>query len=224
MNSWNREDFLEYRRLKRSGYTDSMLIEHFGDIIYSSGLYNRKSTIMPWLEFITEIKIVPEHTEYDYSKIPSDYYLGKYDYLISFYNDDVKYIISLFYYIVNNIKTYSILLTTNDQWMEYKDKTKEYVKKGYITTSERDELVKIVEKETNYNQLYPVIKKVSFILFDIIQNKINDTNTILSIGDTLNPIKINLYRNIITNSFNNVEEIGEIFDTSENRYFLYKIK
>ncbi len=29
-----------------------MLIQHFGEDIYYSGMYNRKSTIMPWLEFL----------------------------------------------------------------------------------------------------------------------------------------------------------------------------
>jgi hypothetical protein len=36
-------------------------------------------------------------------------------------------------------------------------------------------------------------------------------------------VKINLYRNIIKNSFSNIEEIGEKFDDSGNKYYLYKI-
>lgn len=49
---WNRDKHKEFRRLKISGYTDDMLIQHFGEDIYYSGVYNRKSTIMPWLEFL----------------------------------------------------------------------------------------------------------------------------------------------------------------------------
>ena len=30
---WTRDKFIEYRKLKRSGYTDKMLIEHFGEDI-----------------------------------------------------------------------------------------------------------------------------------------------------------------------------------------------
>lgn len=37
-------------------------------------------------------------------------------------------------------------------------------------------------------------------------------------------VKINLYRNIINNSFSNIEEIGEKFDDDDgNKYYLYKI-
>lgn len=45
---WTREKFLEYRKLKRSGYTHEMLIEHFGDDIDYSGLYNKNAHIIPY--------------------------------------------------------------------------------------------------------------------------------------------------------------------------------
>lgn len=220
---WTRDKFIEYRKLKRSGYTDRMLIEHFGEDIYYSGLYNRKSTIIPWLDFITEIKITPEYTDYNFSKKSSDIYKDKSDYIIKFKNDDVDYIISLFYYIIDDIETYNVLLTTEIQWLKYKKKLNSIRHKGYITDEERNELIDIVEKETGLNHLYPVMKKTSYILFNLFEKDL--INRIISIGDTKNIIKINLYRNIIKNSFsNNIKEIGEKFDDKGNKYYLYYIK
>ena len=221
-DKWNKEKFLEYRKLKRSGYTDKMLIEHFGEDIYYSGIYNRKSTIMPWLEFITEITITPEYTEYNVSKKPSDIYPNKLDYIIQFENNNISYIISLFYYIIEGMETYNILLTTEKQWFEYVKKLNEIRHKGYISDEERNELSNIVEKETGLNQLYPVMKKISYILFDIFEKELE--SNIISLDETKNMVKINLYRNIIKNSFSKVHEIGEKFDEANNRYYLYKIE
>lgn len=219
---WTKDKFIEYRRLKRSGCTEKMLIEHFGEDIYHSGMYNRKSTIMPWLEFITEITIKPEYTDYTFSKKLSDIYKGKFDYIIRFQNKEVNYIISLFYYIIDSVETYNVLLTTEEQWKEYEKKLNSIRYKGYITDDERNELVNIVEKETGLNHLYPVMKKISYILFDIFEKELGDS--ILSLGETKNMVKINLYRNIIKNSFSNIEEIGEKLDDIGNEFYLYKIK
>jgi hypothetical protein len=218
---WNKEKFIEHRKLKRSGYTDKMLIEHFGEDIYYSGMYNKKSTIMPWLEFITEITITPEFTDYTFSKKLSDIYKDKFDYIIKFQNNEVYYIISLFYYIIDSIETLNVLLTTEIQWIEYEKKLNDIRHKGYITDEERNELVNILEKETGLNHLYPVMKKISYILFDIFEKDLG--NSIISLGETKNMVKINLYRNIIKNSFSNIEELGEKIDDVGNKYYLYKI-
>ena len=217
---WTSDKFIEYRKLKRSGYTDKMLIEHFGEDIYYSGMYNRKSTIMPWLEFITEITITPEYTDYTFSKKLSDIYKDKFDYIIKFQNNGVDYIISLFYYIIDNVETYNVLLTTETQWNEYEKKLNSIRSKGYITDDERNELVNIVEKETSLNHLYLVMKRISYILFDFFEKELS--SSIISIGETKNMVKINLYRNIIKNSFPNIEEFGEKYDDVGNKYYLYK--
>ena len=218
---WTRKKFLEYKKLKREGFTDKMLIEHFGDDIYYSNMYSKKSSIMPWLEFITEILITPEYTSYDISDKPSDVYANKIDYIIKFTDNNHDYIICLFFYIIDNINTYNILLTTKDQWIGYIDKMNQIKYKGYITDQERLELVDIVEKETGYNQLYPVIKKVSYILLDFAKNYMNEF--VVSIGETKNLVKINLYRNIIKNSFPDISEVGCKVDESGNKYYIYNI-
>ena len=113
---------------------------------------------------------------------------------------------------------YNILLTTENQWDDYKSKLDSIRVKGYITEDERLELVNIVEKETGLNQLYPVMKKLSYILLDFIEKKLG--NIIISLGETKNIVKINLYRNIIKNSFANVNELGFKFDEVGNNYYL----
>ncbi len=66
---WTREKFIEYRKLKRSGYTHQMLIDHFGEDIYHSGLYSKNASMIPYDYFtkyfenkINEIKINPDQT------------------------------------------------------------------------------------------------------------------------------------------------------------------
>jgi hypothetical protein len=218
---WTREKFLEFRKLKRIGWSKEMLIEHFGEDIYYSGLYNRRSSILPWLQFITEIKITPEKTNYSFVKISSDFYIDKLDYIIDFEDNSTNYVICFLFYIIKDIETYNILLTTAEQWDRYKLKLDDLRHKSYITDEERNELVKIVEKETGLNTLYSVMKKASYVIFDFVERNLG--NITISIGETENPVKISLYRNIIKNSFENTSEIGKIDDEIGNKYFLYKI-
>ncbi len=51
---WTRDKFVEYRKLKKQGYTDKMLIEHFGDDIKHSDLYHFKSYTIPMFDTINE--------------------------------------------------------------------------------------------------------------------------------------------------------------------------
>lgn len=221
-DKWTREKFIEYRKLKKLNYSHDMLKEYFGDDIYYSGLYNKKSNIIPYLDFITEITITPEYTDYKILKSKSDIYGDQYnDYLLKFEDKNTNYIIYLSYFIIDNINTYNILLTTENQWILYNNMLNNIRYKGYITDLEREDLIKIVEKETDYNQIYSVMKKVSYILLDFIKNHLN--NITISIGETNRIAKINLYKNIIKNSFPNMVDLGYKTDTNNNKYYLYKI-
>jgi hypothetical protein len=214
---WTREKFLEYRKLKREGYSHDMLKKHFGDDIKHSGLYNENTNILPWLDFLKEIIVTPKYTNYNIEKVKSDIYKDKNDYKIEFDDNKTEYIIYLFFYTINNIDTYNILLTTKEQWLDYINKLNQYKTKGFITNDEFIELVSIVEKETGYNQIYSILKKVSYILSEVIKNELKYYP--LSLGDTNNKVKINLYRNIIKNSFKNLIESEEIINNK--KYFIY---
>lgn len=219
---WTREKFLEYRKLKRSGYTHQMLIEHFGDDIYHSDMYNKGGSTLPHiLKYVrfNEIKLNPEETIYTYMPSLSVICINKNDYILSFSSNGISYVICLMYYRIDNIDTYNIVFTTESQWKEYQSTLFSFSKKGNITKDEFEILNKIIGKETNLNDLYPILRKISWILLDF-YNK-NLKGQILSIGDTDNKKKILLYRNIIRNSFPNVSEEEVLFDS--NIYYIYKI-
>lgn len=219
MKKWSKEKQKEYRKLKREGKTKSQLKEHFGDDIYYSGMFNRVSNILPWHLF-TEIKINPVETPYSYWNRNSNFYSNKIDYLAEFISKGVKYILYLMYYEVNKIPTYNVIFTTKDQYDEYIIKFEEFIQKGYITEEEREILKDILEKETNLNDVFGLTKRLSFVIFDLYQKKID--GFVLSIGETDNPTKIRFYRDIIKNSFQNIEE-KEKTDNVGNKYYLYEI-
>jgi len=218
---WTREKFVEYRKLKRNGYTHQQLKEHFGDDIWYSGLYNKNANILPWLNFINEIKINPVEIPYSFWNRNSLFYKGNLDYFTEFETDnEVKYILCLMYYLVNGVPTYNVIFSTEWQFKKYDLELRNMLKKGTITEEERDYLKSIFEKETNYNDIYNLMKRISFIILDMYNRYL--IGNILSIGDTDNKRKINLYRNIIKDSFENIKE-EEVLDEMKNKYYLYKI-
>jgi len=217
---WTREKFIEYRKLKKSGYSHKQLKEYFGDDIWESGLYNKNANLMPWLKFINEIKINPLEIPYSFWNRKSIFFNNKLDYFAEFESENIKYILNLMYFEINNISTYNVIFTTKTQYDIYDDKMTQYMKKGNITDDEYDELKNIFETETNFNDIYGIMKRISFVIFDLYNTKIK--GNYLSIGETDNYKKIKLYRNIIENSFENITET-EIFDKLGNKYYIYKI-
>jgi hypothetical protein len=223
---WTREKFLEYRKLKRSGYTHKMLIEHFGDDIDYSGLYNKNAHIIPYDYFtkyfenkINEIRITPEQTEYDITPVPSNLALSKMDYLLTFISGEVSYTICLMYYKIHTDDTYNVIFTTTDQWNEYRQEFFNISKKSRVSQEEWELLNNIIGRQTGYNDLFPLFRKMSWILLDFYYKYIR--GAILSIGDTKDEKKINLYRNIIKDSFDSLIESETVFNDS--KYYLYTI-
>jgi hypothetical protein len=222
-DKWTKEKFLEYRKLKRSGYTHKMLIEHFGEDIYYSNLYNRNGSTLPhvlkYVNFISEIKTHPEETRYGISPIISNINSDKLDYIITFVSNSISYTICLMYFKIHNEETYNIIFTTEEQWREYQSHFLKFSEKGYITSDEFKILDVIIGRETKLNDLFPIFRKISWILLDFYNKHIN--GQILSIGETDNKKKIKLYRNIIKDSFPKINEKEVLFDG--NRYYIYKI-
>lgn len=223
---WTRKNFIEYRRLKREGYTDKMLKEHFGEDIYYSGMYNKNAHIIPYDYFtkyfenkINEIKINPEKSEYDITPAYSSLNSNKMDYILTFVSGDVLYTICLMYYKIHKDDTYNIIFTTTDQWNKYRQEFFNLSKKGSVDKDEWQLLNDIISKETGFNDLFPIFRKISWILLDFYDEHIK--GEVLSIGDTENKKKINLYRNIIKDSFGNIIETETTFNG--NKYYLYKI-
>lgn len=220
-NKWTREKFLEYRKLKRSGYTHGMLKDHFGEDIYNSGLYNKNAHVLPRAIFdkLNEIKINPEETRYDITPVPSNISISNMDYLLTFVSGDISYTICLMYFCINTIDTHNIVFTTTEQWNRYRQEFFNISKKGNVTKDEHILLNDIISKETNLNDIFPIFRKISWVLMDFYESHIK--GGILSIGDTENKKKIKIYRNIIKDSFININESKEIFN--DEIYYIYKI-
>jgi hypothetical protein len=220
---WTREKFIEYRKLKRSGYSHKMLKEHFGEDIYHSGLYNKNGKSLPiilkFCKYINEIKITPEKVDYSFIKQPSNLIRGKSDFIISFFSNGIPYIISLVYFPIDNRDTFNVIFTTRNQWNDYEYNLINFLKKGSLTNNEFEKLENIIGEETKFNDLFPIFRKLSWILLDFYDKHLK--GEILSIGDTANKKKINLYRNIIKDSFANFVETETI--SSGYKYFLYEI-
>lgn len=223
---WTKEKFIEYRKLKRSGYSHEMLKEHFGEDIYYSGMYNKNAHIIPYDYFtkyfenkINEIKINPEQTNYDITPVPSDLNSNKMDYILTFISNMVSYTLCLMYYKIHDDDTYNIIFTTTDQWNQYRQEFFNISNKGSVEKDEWELLNDIISKETKLNDLFPIFRKLSWILLDFYKNHLD--NQLLSIGDTDNKKKISLYRNIIKYSFIDVVETEVVFNG--NKYYLYKV-
>jgi hypothetical protein len=217
---WTREKFIEYRKLKRNGYSHEQLKEHFGDDIWHSGLYNKNANLLPFSNFINEIKINPIELPYKRWEMNSYFYKNKTDYFAEFESNGIYYTIIFMYYTINNKDTYNIIFTTSNQYKKYEKKFKQYIEKGNITEDELNILKNILEKQTKLNDIINILKRLSFIIFDMYYRYTN--NHLLSIGDTDDYRKIKLYRNVIKDSFENIIETEDY----ENNilYYLYNIK
>lgn len=211
---WTREKFLEYRKLKRTGYTDKMLIEHFGEDIWESDLYNKNSST--FLKKFNEIKINPIKSPYIYYNRGNDFIENKVDHICEFISNEIPYVIIFLYLEINNIETYNIIFTTKEQYEKYLNKI-EYFRT--IQQFDIDELKDILEEQIDSINIFSLFKRLSYIIFDYYNNHLKDIK--LSIGDTNDKKKINFYRDIIKNSFENIKEEIEVYNEI---YYIYTIK
>lgn len=217
---WTKEKFLEYRKLKRSGYSHDMLKEHFGDDIYYSGLYSKYDSKLAYLKMFNEIKINPIQMPYKYWKLNSFFYIDKYDHFAEFETSNGNiYVLCLMFFKIDDIETYNITFTTKSNFDRYySELNKILLNNKKISKDDFAYLKSIFEKETNINEIYDIMKRLSWILLDIYNRHLN--NDTLSIGETDNYKKIMFYRNIIKDSFENITE-KEILLDDKYRYYIY---
>lgn len=214
---WTREKFLEYRKLKRSGYTDSMLIEHFGEDIWESGIYNKNYSKYSFLKKFNEIKINPIKSPYIYYNRSNDFIENKVDHICEFISNEIPYVIIFIYLEINNIETYNIIFTTKEQYEKYLNKIEHF---RLSQQFDINELKDILEEQIDSKNIFSLFKRLSYIIFDYYNNHIKDTK--LSIGDTIDKKKINFYRDIIKNSFENIKE--DEIEIDNETYYTYTIK
>lgn len=163
--------------------------------------------------------------QYTIDKKYSFFYNFKNDYILHFNVNHVDYVIILFYYIDNNIISYNIAFTTKKQYDDYLNKLEDFLENNEIYDITEDlynELKTILEKETKLNNQDKILNAISYIIVDFYKNNLNK-NTIFSIGQTKDYRKIDWYRFIIKNSFDNVTEMEKI-DNNGDKIYYYKLE
>jgi len=215
---WTKEKNDLLRQFIKEHKSVDFIIDYFGDDLkhHPKKKYSY-SKIMPFeyfskYGFTNEIKITPEYTSYKVLRVDNIFYNNRTDYEIYFTLNQHDYVLLFLFYIVDGIDTYNMVITTKKQYEEYK-KQLESGNRNY------EELKGIIEKETGYEELIPLMKKIGYIVLDFCNN-INIK--VLSIGETDREVKINLYRNIIKDSFKDIKETMEI-DNFGNRYYIYTL-
>jgi hypothetical protein len=134
----------------------------------------------------------------------------------------------MFYYKCKGIDSLNLLFTTEEQYKKYEKRYNEILKTKKdepLSPEEHKELSDIVEGQTKFNELFPVMNAISYIILDFYEKvlKIRLLSIKFSITETDNLKKINMYRNIIKDSFKNVKESDDI-DEEGKRIYYYKIK
>ena len=201
--NWTKEDNDKMREMFKEGKTHDDVINYFGEEkvkFHPKKKFHRGKHLPMFNNFISEIKINPKKTEYIFQKIDSISYKNKKD-IVTFFNiNNHEYVLVLFYMFENNIQSYEILFTTKKQYDEYFL----LLPGKHFTEEEQDTLKKILENNTKFNELYDLLKSITFILVEMYDDlKFFFGDIIFSITETDNPIKIRLYKNIIKDSFPN---------------------
>lgn len=155
--------------------------------------------------------------------IPSLYYTGKVDYVVDFSIGNNKYVL-IFFYLIDKKESYNILFTTNEQYLLYKSELEMLLSKKTPDKFNDNDFIKlssILEKETLINEPLKIINSISYIILELWSKNLD--GELLSIGETKNKKKIDFYRNIIKNSFDDIDEIEDL-DSFGNKTYYYKKK
>jgi hypothetical protein len=225
---WTKEDNDLMRQMRKEGKSTDDIINFFGkDKVkcHPSGKFNYGG-VLPYKLFLNELKIRPDEVSYHINQRKSYLSDKMFDYMLSFSVNKIDYMLVLYYYMDSGIESYNILFTTEKQFHQYQEEINKIINKGDYKLPDEEEIriKKILEKETNYNDLIQIMKKLSFVLFSFSPTILyRYPDMLFSISDTTHPIKIKLYRNIIKDSFKNVKEIISTDEQGKPIYY-YKIE
>ena len=223
-NIWTKEKNDKLREFIKEGKDVDFIRNYFGeDLLHHPKKKYSGSALLPFHLFqenvkkMYEISLNPEKTYYSSTPEISKRYKNKADYISTFMDNDTEYTIAFEYIIINKKEAYNIVFTTYDQWNKYKTFLLKFNKKGYITNEEFKILSDIISKDTNFNNLFSVFRKLSYVVLDFYEKNLKDNY--LAFIDTENPTKIKLYQNIIKDSFPYFHETVENVDGY--KYHLY---
>jgi hypothetical protein len=226
---WTKKDNDLMRQMIKEKKSTDEIINFFGEdkVKYHPKGKFSYGKVLPYKSFLNEIKIRPEEVHFDINRQKSPIDNTKYDYMLTFDINEHKYLIILFYHINNNIESYNIFFTTMIQYIKYQEYISQ-ISKGKdedytLSKEEFKNVTDILEKETEYNELFPIMKRLSFVLFSFSPTIFfHHPHMLFSLSNTNHPVKIRLYRDIIKNSFKNVDETIST-DEQGNPFYYYKI-
>ena len=207
---WTKEDNTRLRKLISEGKTPSEIIEIMG---YDKLRENpKKKYVSNYNEFIlNEIFAKPKQTDFVIGREKSKYFNDKMNYYSTFKTSSGQEYVVDFVYVQEKDGRFK-----NDNIFNLS-----------FTTKENRDLTdyKKYEDETNKKELIELTKRLIYVVIESIDTiKLKYKNVIILIGETENPQKIYFYRNIINNSFPNIEEIEDISSyTNGLKAYYYKI-
>ena len=205
--NWTKEDNDQMRKMISEGKSEADIREFFGNDklfyhptkkYYKSGksgtLPNFKNKIKDFGGYITEIKYTELKTDFVKNVEKSKYFVDQFNYNYTFQtNSGNRYVVDFIYLndtigIFKYKNLYNISFTIEDQrnFSDYVD------------------YEKITKKDEN-NEL---IKRIIYIFKDFYTNY--GKNCIFLIGESEDIRKMNWYRNLIKDSFDNVIEIKDV--------------
>ena len=207
---WTKEDNKQLRKLISEGKTPSEIIKIIG---YDKLRENpKKKYVSNYNEFIlNEIFAKPKETNFVIGREKSKYFNDKMNYYSTFKTSSGQEYVVDFVYVQEKNGQFK-----NDNIFNLS-----------FTTKENRDLTdyKKYEDETNKKELIELTKRLIYVVIESIDTiKLKYKNVIILIGETENTQKIDFYRNIINNSFPNIEEIEDISSyTNGLKAYYYKI-
>jgi len=219
--NWTQEDNNKLRHLIKEGKSPDYIRNYFGNekLFYnpskkyyqsnkSSAIPTIKDKIKDFTGYITEIKYEELKTDFVFDFEKSSYFENKFNYYYTFQTNSGNRYVFDFIYLKDNIGPYkgtdlyniSFTLEANRNLSNYKD----------------------YEKQTQLKEGHEIIKRLIFILKDFDKRFGNDC--IYTLGETEDKRKINWYRNLIKDTFNNVKEtIGVSSFTDGLKCYYYEL-
>jgi hypothetical protein len=223
---WTKSDNDKLRQMVKEGKTFEEKLAFFGwDKMqhHPNKKFSHVGSILTYEKYLNEIKINPHHVYYTIDYVKSQLNDKYYDYYLSFDVNDIKYLIILHYCFSNDIGSYNIFFTTEENYINYNKYVKKIDNSGIkiLTREQQIEIENIAERQTNLNDIIPIMKSISYILFRFYPTIKDVGNLPYSLIDTNDPRKIKIYRNIITDSFDNVSEEIIKNEDGSNIYYYY---
>jgi len=218
---WTKEKNDLLRKFNKENKPIEFIKEYFGDDLNHHPKNKFKSTkLYGFHKFVNEIKITPESINYTKS-IKNSIKYNKKDYIFTFKTKH-EYILMLLYVQNFNKSSYEVVFTSKDNYDKYIEKFNEIISlRGDLNEEDNLLLSSIIEQKTNYDEIYSLMKKLSFILLEEFPLLKLMYKIPLSITETNDPIKANLYRNIIEHSFPELKETESISELNKNKKIFY---